>query len=118
MEVIHKRRENVEVSTIMIHDVGKVYYYNPNPTNNCQLGIFGCAYNFLGNCTSKEKIAILQSIGKPLILMDLRVNESEGLDNYTDSIVLRTEYDSTNGSKMVIIIINRDMMIKQLQDEK
>lgn len=96
-------------------DINFRFYYIASPTSNCQLGCFGNFINFLNfikNRTVKEKLDIFKEIWLqlgscrlPIVMVDIHQSYENWIDELVpkESIMFKQKYDSTNGSKMMII---------------
>lgn len=78
-------------------------------TGNCQLSTGYVIGNLIMRCKTKEDIIqILKESYNPLLLIDIKNNVYEKLEkhlNLKECCRLNQTYESTNGSKMRILII-------------
>jgi hypothetical protein len=97
---------------------------NINPTNNCQLM---CGSNFVNILKTKEDPNFVKNMFteifqfdnyKPLLLIDVKQNYAKNIKNMFNiegiEIIMESNYLSSNGSKMTIIIFNINGYINEL----
>ncbi len=90
-----------------------ILYEHDNPTCNCQFGSIGNFAPLLYLNTPREnKIAILRQLWEfkrnktDMMMVDISQGYEKNFDELIpkENIVFKTKYDSTNGSKMMIIM--------------
>lgn len=87
-----------------------------NPTSNCQLALIGSAYR-LFEFKSESMMEILKDfailMNKNIIMVDVNRNvANQFVSLFTNYIMLNSEYVSTNGSNMNVILINVQHLLK------
>lgn len=110
----HKHPNNESVDfTVGFGEIEGVYAL-VYPTGNCQLGSLFNFQQVIGYCNGdvaqvKKLLPDLKKAlcYKPLCLFDVRKNYEAKMDAIfeKESIVMKSEYKSTNGSEMIIYII-------------
>lgn len=96
--------------SVMNGEYDIICYVNRSPTANCQVLTIGGVADILNH--DENVVDVLREVrdrfDKPLILMDINAyNEEEALkDIPPEAIVFKQRYDSTNGSEMIMFLIN------------
>lgn len=84
-------------------------YITSAPTGNCQWGSVCYANNILNQSNAREIFKKINDhcVGKPMLLLDVNRSYSPYVEKiFTEKdIVVKTPYDSTNSSKMVLYLV-------------
>jgi hypothetical protein len=92
-------------------------YFTVMPTSNCQLAAVGSFYTLLSHPKKLEVFKLLASLlGQNVMLIDIQLTYAARVDELVTEaktpVILRTPYLSTNGSNMVMFLVD----IRTLRD--
>lgn len=91
-------------------------FLHSSPTGNCQLGALTYANNMFMHENAREIYETLVKLSyRPIYLLDVKDNIATKVDEIFSKteIISKTSYKSTNGSNMVIYLINNMKILPQ-----